>query len=376
MTHTTPKHSIPDAGQLLMEGIYLRTEAKRRETAETGGVFRGASTGLLLPDGAVTGKCVREAAARFLGAEPPRDPSEWNHKQLMFDAGFANEDSWYEPMKLVWPGKILREEEFPIKWEVDGVAGTGREDFILCDTAGKPILLLEMKNVSSLNTLITVLLKGMPKMDAAIQCGNYMLRSGLPGQIYYTNRFDCPIPPWKFLQPMLPKGPEDTRHPAVRYCEWTAGASARPRKDGRGWTKGLPPEVKKIKPFIVGFNLRWNRGVLEWRSTAAPSTAKWNPSPITSEGLDGFGRAVTTMLRDEVLPPPPVNVEIDGSVVDRFHRCSWCDWQSVCRTGPEFANAEPATYAEWRAAVDQQKAEALEIEPVSVQATSDVSVKE
>jgi hypothetical protein len=373
MTHTTPRHSIPDAGKLLMEGIYLRTQGARRQTADeasTGLQFRGGSMGVILQPGAMgadyagrsAGKCIRESAARMLGAEPPRDADEWNHRQLMFDEGYANEELWIEPLRAVWPGKILREEEFPIAWQVDGVPGRGREDFILCDTAGKPILLLEMKNVSSFGTLKTVLLLQQPKMEHAIQVANYMLRTGLPGQIYYRNGNEFVVPTWGFLQALLPKSPTDANHLATPYCQWSEGKPSQPRKDGKGWTKPLAPSVSKILPFLVGYNLRWNRGVLEWRPTTAPTTAKWNPSPIVATGLDEFCRAEIKMLEEEVLPPPPAMIEIDGSG-PFFDKCSYCSWQTVCRTGPEFANEKPATYSEWRAAVESLKSEALDIEP-------------
>lgn len=339
---------MTNVADLIMDGIQQAVDAKERETAEHHGVFRGGSTGVIYSDGAAGGKCVREAAARFLGAEPERDPAVWLHKQLMFEAGFASEDSVFENLRRVWPGVIKREEEFPIEWTVDGVRGTGREDLILCDAAGSPQLLVELKAVCSLSSVQSALLQQKPKAEHAIQLANYMLRSGLPGQLLYVSRVDFPVPDWGYLKPDLPRGPDDTAHPAAPYCVWSRGG------------RGKPPQVTKITQFIVAFEFRWvgaeGTRRLEWRSAASDVGTSWNPTDITAAGLDEFCRRVTALVQRDVdaLPEPHSTRGIEGGR-DHFSSCNYCEWAPICRDAEQQADPVEA----WHAAVTRRRDEAL-----------------
>lgn len=319
----------------MLAGIREAVRESAKQTAQDAGKgFRGGSTGLII-DGVSTGKCTREAVARYLGAEPPRDETEWVNKQLMFEAGHTNEDSWYENTARVWPGVILREEEFPIEWTLDGYTGTGREDFIFCTERGieEPLFFAEHKLESSLNTIKSVLLQGQPKLEHVIQTSNYMHRKQLPGELWYTLRFDSSVPDWPFITQHLPANVHDTGHPMYKYCGFS----------GAG-------KVTKILPHIVGYRLRWHEGVVYWQTMDGGS--KWNKSIITINGIDNFYRSMIHMIEQEELPPRPVVYEIDGSK-GHYNKCDYCDWATVC-------NEAGDDFGKWRSAVERLKQEALE----------------
>jgi hypothetical protein len=86
-------------GQLLIEGAIARDEESRTEAAKRSGVLRGGSVGLLMEDGETVVGCPRAALARYLGADPPRDPVDWAYDSLMLQAGHSSEDLWADDLK-------------------------------------------------------------------------------------------------------------------------------------------------------------------------------------------------------------------------------------------------------------------------------------
>lgn len=328
VAHTQPSGLTPapiDAGSLMMRGIQLRLEAERIEAVDKAGVLRGGSAGLVLEDGRVGAGCVRASHARFLGGEPDRGPGEWELKQLMFEAGNFNEDAWAANIRSALlsdlPGySLLREEEFPIEWRIGSTPGTGREDLVLVDSNGTPIQLVELKLVSSLGTALESLAEVSPKPDAAVQLVNYMYRSGLPGQVWYTNRFDVPVPEWKFALEVLPKSQTEVAHPAAPFLQWSRGYT---RKSG----EYVPPKPTKIKQFVVGFDFAFDGDGRMWfREVGA--TGDWTRTVVTKSGIDEFYRR-TVALPEEGLGDRPAVVELDGRA-GTFRKCDYCDWASTC----------------------------------------------
>jgi hypothetical protein len=332
-----PDDGVPvyNAGAWLLDGIRAKVRAEAKVTAQEAETrFRGGSTGLLHA-GVSTGKCTREAAARYLGAEPPRDEEKWALKQLMFEAGHQNESLWYNNVIRSWPGVILREEEFPIKWELDGYTGTGREDFIFCTDKGieEPLFLCEHKLESSLGSIKETFLIGQPKLDHCIQIANYMRHTALPGELWYTFRADMSLPEWTFITEHLPRDVGDTKHPLYRYIEFSGA--------------GKPT---KITPHLVGYRLRWHEGHLYWAAMNTPND--WNKTIITSNGIDAFGRSVIHMIEAEEMPPRPKVFELDGTP-GRYNKCAYCDWATICdEAGDDFDR--------WKSMVDRRRTEALE----------------
>lgn len=317
--------SQPNAGSLLMEGIRLRLQRERIQEKAKAGTLRGGSAGATIA-GVDHGTCVRAAAARLLGLEPLRDEVEWLHKQLMFDAGNQNEDLWAPPLAEAWAlsgGRVLREEEFPIEWTIGVTSGGGREDFVLLDAAGKAVSMTEQKLVCSLATATTVLGKRVPKIDNVIQAANYMHRANVPGQLWYTSRVNWAVPDWSFTQAAFPC---DREHPAYPYLEWQ-------------FRKGQKPKVKKITPFVVGFELSWQGGRLWWRPFAAREG--WRETTITVESIDAYyGRVVALAngTSGETLPAKPSTASLDGEK-GHYNPCDYCDWKPIC--------SRASTRSEW-----------------------------
>lgn len=323
-----------DVGSLLFAGLRAKIDDGRIDTRDKAGILRGGSAGLVLEDGRVGAGCVREAHARYLGAEPARD-SGWEMRQLMFEAGNTNEDSWAENLlrglATLQPGWTLkREEEFPIEWTVDGVRGTGREDIVLVDPDGTPRQLVELKLVSSLGTAIDVLCRVSPKMDHIVQAANYSYRSGLPVQLWYANRFDIAVPDWKWASEHFPADASDRAHPAAEYLDWSRGYT---NKQG----KYSPPKPTKIKQFVVGFDVAFDSDGRAWYREVG-STGEWKRTVVTKAGIDAFYSRVVSLQKDGLGDRPTV-VQSDGRA-GTYSKCAYCDWAYACEEA-EAASAVP-----------------------------------
>jgi len=315
-------------GAMLLQGILARAESDRAKSWEDRGRLRGGSVGLVLEDGTVIGSgCPRAAYARFLGAEPPRDPVEWAYSHLLLDAGNASEDLWAADLKLAVPEHIgvLQEEDYPIEWRVDDPRGgdpvraTGREDIILADrTTGKPVLLGELKQVSSLATAVSVLLDRKPKLEHAIQSANYALRELVPVQLWYSCRVKLPFASWRWLDPYLYGGPyEDPR--IEPFLERT-GSTTRSK-------------IKQLKPFLIGYQIGWDDdgfATVQALLPDGPLGEEWT-TPINRERIDRFYESVLLQEKlGRLHPKRPTATDANGDAHGRFDPCKWCAWKPVC----------------------------------------------
>lgn len=319
-----------DVAALLHAGVAAQIDAGVVAEAAKRGAFRAANQGLRLEGGTITGKCVREAVARYLGGEPPRD-AKWASKHLMFDAGHSNEDLWVASLALSWSGLIKREEEIPVEWEVAGIRGTGRPDIVLCDTDGKPKTGLELKLISSINTAADVIgPRGAPKLDHVCQAARYSACLGIPWQIWYTNRAVLPVPPWSWITPQLPKTPDEDETGAVDFSR----ASAK-------W----PSKPTKVQPCVVGYHLTWHANRVYYMRVGHERIGMWTPTLVTRAALDSYWAACAEMLSARRLADRPATLEIDGST-GGFNKCDYCDWASMCDSVDDESG-----YDEWEAAV-------------------------
>jgi hypothetical protein len=331
-----------DIHSLLWDGVEAGIREGLEREAGKRGMMRGASQGLWLDAQTIVGVCHRAAQARMLGGEPTR-PDDWLEKQLMFDSGHANEDSWVANLKRSWRGEILREEELPIEWRIqkadgDGeVVGSGREDIILCLPDGEPggvemrtadgrtvrvAQFLELKQISSVNTATDVLFAGgKPKLQHAIQVGRYTLEHKVPAQIWYTLPFVCPVPNWSFIQSRVPAQGEKFSE-RVNYG-----------RDGK---------PSKIQPCAVGYHLAWHGGVLHYCRVGAEEDG-WFPTIVTEAGLDDFWAYTVDMPVTRQLGPRPTNMDIHGNR-EVWSMCDYCDWRETC-------DAHEDDYGAWESAV-------------------------
>ncbi len=335
-----------DIARLVQEGIDARILAEAKAEVSKRGVMRGGSQGLFF-EGTSVGQCHRKAHARMLGGIGPLSPEELEvrrRKQMMFDSGHRNEDTWKEILDASsWtatPGNvILREEEMPVKWrllsqEGRDLDGSGREDIILARLAsgddgvllpdGRRVVAvqaLELKQVSSINTATeTMLPDGAPKLDNAAQAGRYCRELGVPGQLWYSLPFVIPIPSWSFLPSMPARG-----EPCSEWFDYG--------KDGR---------ASKWQPSLVGYHLAWHQGTLHYCRVGQESGG-WFSTIVTEDRLDDFWHMTTDLGVTRDLGPRPKAIDIHGN--RKFYSpCNYCEWQRTC-------DAFEGDYEGWESAV-------------------------
>jgi len=294
---------------LVKDGIQNIQEEHAKSEVTKRGILRAGSTGLLLGDGSVVGKCARQTYLRLEGIEAGEDDAS---REFMFAAGRTNEDSWVDLFRRagISSEQIRREEEIPIQWQTrSGRQVSGRPDIVLGEPrlgAFVPIKGIELKLVSSLWTARDVAIKQEPKAMHLMQAAHYSWKLGdLPFELWYTSRADFAINGW--AQKNFPKQNE----PGSQYCQYNE--------------KG---EVLKTVPFIVGYELDWNKGTLEYRCLTTPGS-KWTPTIVTKRGIEEYFELVDGMVNSDKLPPRPLNVSASGEK-GNYSICSYCPLQQVC----------------------------------------------
>lgn len=309
----------------------LRAASKEKESTKKG-TLRGGNSGAVVRGEGVVGKCHRITLARFLGHQAAAEGS----RDLMFDAGFKNEDSWYEVLKAAWKGVILREEEVPVVWETSrGIKVTGRPDFVLCepgevtpeqpDPPPRKVLGLELKLVASLWTMFDVIVKRTPKTDHVIQAAHYKWKLGIPYELWYTSRVDWPITGWlvkSFVR--LIWGDHIFGEDVFDYNE-------------RG-------EPKKIYPFYAGFELDIRNEVVYYRAVGSET---WVETLITTQAIEDYYELIGTMAAEKTLGERPAGVNMDGSKMG-YDKCSakYCPFSEIC-------DRHEDNYDDWVAAVEE-----------------------
>lgn len=312
-------------GVWVRDGLDRSIEDQAQKSWDERGRLRGGTVGVVLEDGRTSGRCVREGAARYLGADAPRDRVKWRDRRLMLDQGTVVEACFVDPLIQGLPPGWTAVRDWGMTGVIPGMGGpdipwTGREDICLHDPSGTPRLLVELKNCSSLPT--DLLFDEKPKTEHVIQLANYMMRSGLPGQLWYTSRVIWPIPSWSFTQALLPDSPRSVV-PGAEYVEWS-----KPK-----WN-GDQPTASKLTPFMIGFHFQWVDGVL-WYTRAldmlGDAPTHWARTPVTAEGIHAWYGRVAEFLQSPTaeLPAPPIPIELTGETKN-YLACNYCDWSSVC----------------------------------------------
>jgi hypothetical protein len=336
-------------------------ESKLNESTKVG-TLRGGSSGCISMNKPL-GSCPRLAALRFSGIQVD-EPEE--SRGFMFDAGLGNEDIWYSLLETVYPKEqILREEEIPITWEVDGTPVTGRPDIVLTDSDKKPLVGIELKLVSSFWTARGVLFNKTPKTIHLTQAGFYSLRLDVPFELWYTSRVDWPVtcqPPNKktsrdWMAKMLPT----IQEPLSEHVEYTF--YVRDNSNAFGWRKLKPEEYsqhsldkvlsipKKVKPFTVGYRLEWNKGQLRYKLIGDDGAA-WVSTVITAKGIEEFYRQVAS-VKNNKLPQRVSKMKADGSM-ENYSVCDYCSLKGLCDVFPDTGDWET-----WKASVLNQLAKGV-----------------
>lgn len=237
-------------------------------------------------NGAIYGGCARKAYLRQQGI------SLGEHAQsnlIMFAGGKVNETVWDGWLDKAWPHKIKSEEEIPTVWQTEiGTNVTGRPDKVLMGENGKPLMLLELKMVSSIWTAYSVLFSNTPKFGHLAQSAHYMSELGTEGRLIYTNYVKYAVSGW--LSARFPKQNEVLSE----YCEF----------DVKG-------KAKAVLPFVVVYELSWDdKGMLQYRKEDTHSP--WTSSVISRGGIEAFYAEVDGMEQSEKLPARPKNVKPTG----------------------------------------------------------------
>jgi len=314
------------------EGVRILREEHEKQEVEKLGILRAGNSGIILPEGGVAaGKCPRQTYLRYKGVEfDPVSPD----RELMFAAGVSNEDIWAEILSKSFAGKILREEEIGISWDVDAdglrTKVTGRPDIVLADETGKPIRGIELKLVSSVWTARDIL-NNEPKMMHLIQAAHYMWRLEVPFELWYTSRADFPIIGWMITKKLFPSYGEA----GSEFMEWTyyeIDRGSKRKVDEVEWSR-IPDshrvaEAKKLLPFKRGFELQWGaEGQIQFRRVN--SQDKWFDTVITAERITQYYQSILSMEAKNTLGPIPKNVGPDGRSTS-WKFCDYCPLKHVC----------------------------------------------
>lgn len=334
---------------LLRKGHQKLKDQEVAEEASKKGTLRGGSVGCVTANGTIIGKCHRISLLRFLGIHSPKE----SITELMFAAGRTNEDSWLRVLKAAWEGVILREEEIQIKWKTEaGVSVTGRPDIVLCreekddfvvdedyrDSWSQmdphrpevgdiipaiknvPVRGLELKLISAIWTMVSVLLEGKPKTDHLIQAAHYQWQLGVPFELWYTSRVHWPIVGWmaKFFK-------------SLGFLKDVVFQEELLERGDKG-------DVKKVLPFYAGFELDIQGGVLYYRSVASE---EWVQTLITVDGIKRYYELVGQMPSTKDLGDRPSRTTALGEDMG-YNPCDskYCPFAEVC-------NKHERNYDDW-----------------------------
>ena len=304
--------------ELLKQGI-TEQDKQRSEAdklAETS--IRGGSIGIKV-DGKIYGGCMRKHFLRMLGWQMP---VEINTK-VMFEAGFKNEDSVAEILKQA-PCDVKQEEEYPVNYLPEGgsIRLTGRPDItVFKKGATEPEFGIELKNISSIWTINSVVGKGEPKSDHLVQAGFYSYMLGkqnnmepLNYKLMYSNSMN-----WHILY---------NKYIASNFQGRTHLAEHKYNK------KYDTHDVFMIKPGRFVYDMRWDKNSLMY---TVEGDTDYQPTCITKEGYDNYIEELEDMYlahkngEDRELPPAPMSKHVNGG--KSYSICDYCELSPICTSG-------------------------------------------
>lgn len=323
----------------IQERLRLGRERKEKDRASEEvkklGVLRAGMSGIMSGEtGDIAGTCHRKTHLRSLGLELEQIE---DHKKIMFELGFASEDITTEILeKSLLPHEILlREEEIPIKWQIDSVLDpdtglpvqiSGRPDIVICtgheDESGTvlldtsitgdkflsatPKLGLELKSVHSMWTARDVLFNQQPKMNNLIQSAHYMWKLNVPYKLIYKSYSALGQSMNDWAAKLFPKQGE----PLSQYVEY----------NDKGGIKGL-------KQFEIVYDLKIDdRGRVCYKLEEA---TEWTRTIITTQDIERFYTYVSSMAADKQLGPRPMTIDAHGEKLN-YKDCQYCPLLGTC----------------------------------------------
>lgn len=345
--------SAPNVHELFLEGQIKLIRASSAKEVTKVGTLRAGNTGMLTAEGKIVGPCMALTHLRFRGidikgSEDDGDNGGAAGRELMFEGGRTNEDSWAAVLEQSWDGPILREEEIATRWQTSsGIPVTGRPDLVLCrsivtgsgafqQTQVNPVLGIELKQVSSLWTAYTVRFKGQPKFNHLLQAAHYSWQLGVPYELWYTSRTDYHIPDW--IKAQLPKAGAPGSE-ALAYSYYMRKEDGGKSKISKLEYDELPSGSKfadplKVTPFITGYKIELRAGILFY---AAAGTDRWVKTAVSIADIQNYYEMVPQLTE---VPPEPALLKADGTR-ENYKARDYCALGPLCcayNAGREMSN--------------------------------------
>jgi len=283
--------------QMLQNGFdEKQRQRKLDKAANPGGDWRGGNSGCITSDGLIIGESPRNAVLRHLGVEMPTTLDD----DLIFEAGFKNEEHWEELLKFARV-PIKMEEEIPIKWSLpNGQTITGRPDIVvgkrsteIPPTSFVSDFGIELKLISSNGKMQRHSHFGdaNPIAYHVCQAAHYSSQMGIDWVLAYTSRahftsFYWGAPKWKFQH---------------RSMIWDS-------KNGKPISIG---------PFISMYDLTWDDDTL---------LLDGHPTLITASGVEKFYQYCSDCVTNKIIPPHGGEVDIWGNKEKKNHHVLYDDF--------------------------------------------------
>lgn len=307
----------------------IATHNKDHDDAEEAkrNTFRAGSAGIITPNGANVGACVRKAYLRSQGVEIEQTDMS---TQIMFAGGRNNENQILEWLLNEYkPEQIKQEEDLPIEFETAaGDKVTGRPDFILLDNKGRPERGIEAKHACSLWTARTVICPPQePKFDHMSQAAVYSMKVGemlgqmqLPYTLMYTSYVYYAI---GFYGGLFPN-PGEVSEDLLEF------KSSRSKKTGE-----IQHKPFRLRPFVQVFDINFpsDKDPLHYK---VEDGDKWVSSRYITR--DNIHRYYDTLSDIKASPKSynltqansPNGVNADGSKSAK-RECDYCPLAATCR---------------------------------------------
>jgi len=249
------------------------------QEAHPGSDWRGGNSGCITDSGQIIGYSPRTTVLRHMGVEMPASLDN----DLMFEAGYKNEEHWAELLTLA-EVPFKSEEEIPVKWALpNGETVGGRPDCVIGEPNAEeftPRLGIEHKLISSNGRLVehAHFANARPNAQHVCQAAHYSWKMGIDWVLAYTNRS------WFFT---------------FTYSRARFGNHRAMLVDSSGKTE----KVILVRPFISMYNLTWEDGRL---------LVDGKPTIITQEGIQRYYQYCSDCVKNQEVPLQGGGISIWG----------------------------------------------------------------